>query len=257
MFRNFCKNFRTSTKILTRNLRIKAYVSTGFLVGCVGTKIYLDKTTKYNTCNLSNIIDYASPEKYITMIQENLIDEDYEIVSMLYFRFCIRSMQDVQCSEYSSPEASELFLLNFKQLLFRPIFSQHAEELYYQLTSNIYLEVAKEIKYETENDMLEDPSWVGKYGTLTFSDNKMKPSHLWKQIRLEYINQVIKLLELELKIKHKFDFDREQDFKCENKHKIEFECDAFLQHDILISNEIDDDINRQIRYRHSGVIDTK
>lgn len=137
-----------------------------------------------------SIINYASPEKYIPIIKRHLENGDFENAGRTYFRFCIRSRQDILCSQDKSVQS---LLPTIRQMLIRPMFSPYRHILKSILTTKIYLEVFKELKFETENDELEDPTWVAKYGM--YGSDHMEPSHLWKQIRLDYINESIDELE--------------------------------------------------------------
>jgi hypothetical protein len=77
------------------------------------------------------------------------------------------------------------------------MFNEHENK--YDIPDGLFLDVAKEIKYETETDSLEDPTWVSKYGMSTFfGGHNMKIRYYWKEIRLQVIDEAIKQLELKL-----------------------------------------------------------
>ena len=131
----------------------------------------------------------SSPEKYGEEAKKCIGERRYKDAVKYYYLFCLRTRQDIQCSTDNSNSAA----MNIKELVFIPLLQSHQEEITKFLTSEYYLEIAKEVKTDTENDKLGDPTWVNKYGMSSFSGNRdtMHPPEKWKELRLKSIDDSI------------------------------------------------------------------
>jgi hypothetical protein len=158
---------------------------------CLTLLVLFTSTYAFN----HSFIDLSSPEKYILNIENSLNEGRYEDATRSYFRFYLRGYQDIKCSEDISAGS---FLPTIKILVIQPMFERHQNQLHSFLSRSLILDVAKEIKYETETetDNLEDPTWVSKY-RMFFEGNTMKPNYQWKEIRLQVIDGAIRELELD------------------------------------------------------------
>ncbi|CAH6420219.1 Hypothetical protein HVR_LOCUS1130 [uncultured virus] len=139
-----------------------------------------------------NLIDFNSPEKYVNQMEKEAHNNNCAGIVDAYFKFTIRSRQDIACSNDVSCGS---FVETMKMFIFPKYFGQvDCSKL---LNTETYLKVAKEIKQDTEQDKLEDPSWVVKYGMQGpyFNQNPMKSSNEWKKIRLDVINEGIEQLQ--------------------------------------------------------------
>ena len=140
------------------------------------------------------------PEKYVSDMEEQLQTGKYEQAIKSYFRFMLRSYQDLALvKDKSCSEATE----TVKMMKLKPILQQYESHIEKFLNKKFYLELAKEIKNETEEDKLEDPRWIYRYGLEKFLDilgqsgnqEKFIDQEKWKEERLRVIVNTIKQLE--------------------------------------------------------------
>lgn len=142
--------------------------------------------------DITSIIDKNSPENYVKEFMECINIGKYKDAVRYYYLFCLRTKQDLQCNTYKSNEA----VLNIKELYFGPALRSHSDEVSKILTREYFLEVAQEVKSNTENDKLEDPTWINKYGMSAFfgisnARQNFIPEDKWKEVRLNSINESI------------------------------------------------------------------
>jgi hypothetical protein len=143
--------------------------------------------------DFGKVLDRSSPEKYIEVLMNNLNNSKFENAIKAYFKWCLRSYQDMECCTYP---LSLQFFEAIKICSIDPVLIKHNDNIKEYLNNTLFLKIADEIKIETENDNLEDPVWIEKYGMDTISDieNIMRPAREWKDIRLKSINNSIREL---------------------------------------------------------------
>jgi len=135
------------------------------------------------------VIRRDSPERYVEDTIKYVNEKKYEDAMKCYYFFCLRTRQDVACSSDPSNSAAN----NIKILVLGPFLEKCIDNIKPYQTTEYYLEIAKQVKNNTEEDKLDDPRWVNKYGMSVFTGetNTMYPQHQWKQIRLQVINDAI------------------------------------------------------------------
>jgi len=134
------------------------------------------------------------PDDYMRQAKKCIEENKYKEAVRCYYLFCLRTYQDIECSTDKSNSAA----INMKELFFIPLFNIYKNEIAEFLTLEYYLEIAREVKNDTENDKLSDPLWINKYGMSVFSGetNTLHPQEKWKELRLNKINECIDKLSL-------------------------------------------------------------